>query len=63
MTFNICIRNNEFLQDQEFEVAGGKKVDLTISAGVYGYQIIVIFFIVVLVDWYITTGFMRLGET
>jgi len=51
ITHNITIRGIEAIEDQYFEVAGDYRADLKLAVGVYIYQIIIVFLIVVLVDW------------
>lgn len=59
-TLNICIRDVEILQDTVFKVgADDTVVDLKIAAGVYAYQIIVIFATVVLIDWLISRRYKK----
>ena len=49
-THNITIRGTE-IDDMSFKVAGEYEVDLKLAVGVYLYQIVIVFAIVVLVDW------------
>lgn len=49
-TYNITIRGSKN-DDFSFEVAGDYEIDLKLAIGVYMYQIIIVFSIVVLVDW------------
>lgn len=58
-TLNICVRES-VIEDVTFTVgANDTVVDLKIAAGVYLYQIIIIFAIVVLIDWQIGRSYKR----
>jgi len=50
-THNITIRGIDSLKDQTSKISDDYEVDLKLSVGVYIYQIVIIFSIVVLVDW------------
>ena len=63
MTLNLAVRGNVYLEDQEFEISEGNKVDIGISTIVYGYQILILFTIVVLLDRYYQDGYKRQGGT
>ena len=57
----MCYRGNKDLEEDPFEVSGGKVADMPLAVGVFSYQIVIIFILTVAIDHCLRNGYKKRG--